>query len=643
MQGRGENVAPRGNPPASGIVQHDSHVRKSGSEPAGYRARITVSTSQRLSLSIRLRLNGGPLVREVSGRASGVVGNKDGRELPPLGQYIRWCPALFKALVAEAALHPVLAVGLATLACGDHSNMLKYFVVTLEEIWAALKSQVLRADGGDWSSAGMRKSRSGPARKRTRFASTAVSVFVITGISPHLETVSNGSENVRTWMFYNRLVYPECVSIVIARGHTHWSTPTSSCRTGDPGGFILWRGLPGRNTRRRRENKRKEKHIDMAHSDPGAIICLAMLHSANELSHPGVATPCYPTLALMSVLKTFAPNREYTTDMAVVFVPNYAPVAHWLIVSTVRKIVLRDETTAATYETARPSGTFLEMASEKCEVTENVLHSGVGSAFCGSLYQVACERRRNYIRSPATRPEEIFKAQRRVSRQRRALLAAITGISYSLLFPDAGDERQNQCSSLVQCSGRSDWLELDAKRSNALLWKPLTEGRVCIRRSDMRRCSNGIPSATTSTHIASREPLTTRLAGLPTTGLLFPRKLAPACNTPRSAIGRPRSSKLFHPTTGNPTSQMVCELAISLCPPPHRAATIAAITSIKRPVNKGDLLRIVAAVHLRSSTLFNIALTIRAGMKGRGKREIPDKTRRPTASSCTIPTCENPE
>ncbi|KAJ8882912.1 hypothetical protein PR048_014751 [Dryococelus australis] len=30
-------------------------------------------------------------------------------------------------------------------------------------------------------------------------------------------------------------------------------------------------------------------------------------------------------------------------------------------------------------------------------------------------------------------------------------------------------------------------------------------------------------------------------------------------------------------------------------------------------------------------------------MKGRGKWEIPDKTRRPTASSCTIPTCENPE
>ncbi|KAJ8876044.1 hypothetical protein PR048_023952 [Dryococelus australis] len=31
-----------------------------------------------------------------------------------------------------------------------------------------------------------------------------------------------------------------------------------------------------------------------------------------------------------------------------------------------------------------------------------------------------------------------------------------------------------------------------------------------------------------------------------------------------------------------------------------------------------------------------------AGMKGWGKREIPEKTRRPTASSGTIPTCENP-
>ncbi|KAJ8873960.1 hypothetical protein PR048_024800 [Dryococelus australis] len=34
--------APRGGPPASGIVQHDSHTRISGSEPAGNRARIAV-------------------------------------------------------------------------------------------------------------------------------------------------------------------------------------------------------------------------------------------------------------------------------------------------------------------------------------------------------------------------------------------------------------------------------------------------------------------------------------------------------------------------------------------------------------------------------------------------------------------------
>ncbi|KAJ8883013.1 hypothetical protein PR048_014852 [Dryococelus australis] len=31
-----------------------------------------------------------------------------------------------------------------------------------------------------------------------------------------------------------------------------------------------------------------------------------------------------------------------------------------------------------------------------------------------------------------------------------------------------------------------------------------------------------------------------------------------------------------------------------------------------------------------------------AGVQERGKREIPEKTRRPAASSCTIPTCENP-
>ncbi|KAJ8897440.1 hypothetical protein PR048_002786 [Dryococelus australis] len=37
----------------------------------------------------------GPLVCSVSGRASGVAGNKDGRDLSPLAQYIRWRPALF--------------------------------------------------------------------------------------------------------------------------------------------------------------------------------------------------------------------------------------------------------------------------------------------------------------------------------------------------------------------------------------------------------------------------------------------------------------------------------------------------------------------------------------------------------------------
>ncbi|KAJ8896133.1 hypothetical protein PR048_001476 [Dryococelus australis] len=42
MNGRGETVDPRGNPPASGIVLHVSHVRKSESGPAGDRARFTL-------------------------------------------------------------------------------------------------------------------------------------------------------------------------------------------------------------------------------------------------------------------------------------------------------------------------------------------------------------------------------------------------------------------------------------------------------------------------------------------------------------------------------------------------------------------------------------------------------------------------
>ncbi|KAJ8889773.1 hypothetical protein PR048_009276 [Dryococelus australis] len=40
--------------------------------------------------------------------------------------------------------------------------------------------------------------------------------------------------------------------------------------------------------------------------------------------------------------------------------------------------------------------------------------------------------------------------------------------------------------------------------------------------------------------------------------------------------------------------------------------------------------------HLRKSGLSG------AGVQGRGNRDIPEKTRRPTASSGTIPTCENP-
>ncbi|KAJ8870422.1 hypothetical protein PR048_029444 [Dryococelus australis] len=42
----------------------------------------------------------------------------------------------------------------------------------------------------------------------------------------------------------------------------------------------------------------------------------------------------------------------------------------------------------------------------------------------------------------------------------------------------------------------------------------------------------------------------------------------------------------------------------------------------------------------RNGTRF--ALVSSAGLKGREKREIPEKTRRPAASSGTIPTRENP-
>ncbi|KAJ8869953.1 hypothetical protein PR048_028964 [Dryococelus australis] len=44
MQGWGETRDPRGNSPTSGIVRYDSHVRKSGNDPAGNRTRF-VSTS----------------------------------------------------------------------------------------------------------------------------------------------------------------------------------------------------------------------------------------------------------------------------------------------------------------------------------------------------------------------------------------------------------------------------------------------------------------------------------------------------------------------------------------------------------------------------------------------------------------------
>ncbi|KAJ8872328.1 hypothetical protein PR048_025932 [Dryococelus australis] len=43
MQGRRKLGVPRENPPVSGVVQHDSHMRKSGGEPAGYQDRIARS------------------------------------------------------------------------------------------------------------------------------------------------------------------------------------------------------------------------------------------------------------------------------------------------------------------------------------------------------------------------------------------------------------------------------------------------------------------------------------------------------------------------------------------------------------------------------------------------------------------------
>ncbi|KAJ8866516.1 hypothetical protein PR048_032359 [Dryococelus australis] len=53
-------------------------------------------------------------------------------------------------------------------------------------------------------------------------------------------------------------------------------------------------------------------------------------------------------------------------------------------------------------------------------------------------------------------------------------------------------------------------------------------------------------------------------------------------------------------------------------------------------------LAVKSSPNLFSHSLYGIPLFSSAGMKGRGKREIPEKTRRPTASSGTIITCEIP-
>ncbi|KAJ8893455.1 hypothetical protein PR048_006053 [Dryococelus australis] len=45
----GKAEVPRENPPESGIVHHDSHMRRSGSGPTGYRARIAVVGGERSS------------------------------------------------------------------------------------------------------------------------------------------------------------------------------------------------------------------------------------------------------------------------------------------------------------------------------------------------------------------------------------------------------------------------------------------------------------------------------------------------------------------------------------------------------------------------------------------------------------------
>ncbi|KAJ8880057.1 hypothetical protein PR048_020680 [Dryococelus australis] len=90
--------------------------------------------------------------------------------------------------------------------------------------------------------------------------------------------------------------------------------------------------------------------------------------------------------------------------------------------------------------------------------------------------------------------------------------------------------------------------------------------------------------------------------------------------------------------TGNISQYVVANQTQDQSPDPHAVNQIMDYVHIKGTANT------TSSLCRYRSTLYSLCYLHldSAGMKGRGKWEIPEKTRRPTTSSGTIPTCENP-
>ncbi|KAJ8878390.1 hypothetical protein PR048_018968 [Dryococelus australis] len=117
-----------------------------------------------------------------------------------------------------------------------------------------------------------------------------------------------------------------------------------------------------------------------------------------------------------------------------------------------------------------------------------------------------------------------------------------------------------------------------------------------------------------------------------------------------STTASPNKQYSLTPTRASPPNKAIRAAVQSLTPtrasPPNKAirATVQSLTPTRAspPNKKSDLGGSLTARSWEPMGVIEVNMK-RRRKKGRGKREFPEKTRRPTVSSGTISTCEDPE